>query len=130
MYTADLKLEHRERHRQQHKAHRHRKTLGAGMEEALKEGDEEAHNCTEKERKDNLNQRLHDNRNNVGRACNQRLGYAEGNGKENEADSVIKCNDGEQNIGKRPLCLVLADNHEGCGRGGCGGNGTKHDSRG
>ena len=99
------------------------------MEESFEEGEEIAHNRTEKEGENDLDNRLEKDGNNAYRAGLKSLCNAEGEGEENEAYSVVKSNDGKENIRERTLCLILLYNHESCRRCCCGSYCTENDSR-
>ena len=58
------------------------------------------------------------------------LGNAEGNCEYDKSHRIVKRDDGEQQVGQRALCLVLAHDHERC-RGRRGGrNGAEGDAGG
>ena len=89
------------------------------MEELLAEVEEKSHNRAEYKREDDLKHRLDEHRGDADAACRAKsLCHSEGDGEEHEAYRIVKSNDGQKNIGERALCLILTDNHQGCGRGG------------
>ena len=130
MYAADLKFEHRERDGQEYKGDRHRKTLGARMEEALEEGEQQSHDHTEQKREHDLKDRLDDDRQDVDSSRHHGLGDAEGNGEQHKSYRIVEGDDGEQNFRYRALRLILTHDHE--RRGGSGGrsNSAQHNGGG
>ena len=102
---------------------------GAGMEILFAKSEKQAHNETEQERQYDFQKRLQDDGGNAdGRA--QRLGNAEGNGKDHETDCVVKRYDGKKDVGNGTLCLILLNNHQRGGGSRCRCNGGKNDSGG
>ena len=59
------------------------------MEILFTEGEKQSHNKAETERKDNLQQRLQNDRKNVNGSCADGFSNTEGNGENNKTDCII-----------------------------------------
>ena len=116
MNGTDLEFEHGQRHGHEHKGDRQRESLGVGLEMILHPREKEAEQRTQNQRADHLNDGIDHHGDHVYHATFHGLGHAERNGEYDKAHRVIKCNDGQQNIGQRTLGLVLLDDHERGGR--------------
>ena len=79
------------------------------MEESLGKGEEPAHYCAENEGENYLDYGVYEHRDDiycagVDRACN-----AEGDREDDKSHSVVKCNNGEKNVGYGTLRLILTN---------------------
>jgi len=99
------------------------------MEVFLAQRKQQAHNKTKGQREQNLKKRLQDDRQDINGACGEGFRYAKGNGEHNKTHRIVQRNDRQEYIGYRSLCLVLSDDHQRGGGGGCGCNGCKSDGR-
>ena len=89
-----------------------------GMEKALQPGQHQAYQSAEGERQEYLHERFQDQGSDIGISVFQGLRDAEGNGKDDQAYRVIQGNHRQQHIRHRSFGFVLADYHQGGGRGG------------
>ena len=100
------------------------------MEVSLTYGEEDTHNSTECDGKNNLENGVNKHRYEIYNTGVNRLCNAEGNCKYNKTYRVVKSNYGEQEVCKRSLSLILLYNHKGCGGSGSGRYCTENDCRG
>ena len=102
--------------------------IGAGMEKAHRQRDEEAEQSAGQKRERDFNQRRDGHRIHARlRAGGKRIGDSVGNGEDDQADGVVHGDDGQQRVGQLALSLVLAHDHERRGRGGRRGDCAEDD---
>ena len=130
MYVSDLKLERGDRNGEHYEGDRNCHTLRAGEEESLGEGEKITHNGAENERKNDLEKGIYNHGDGVNGAGVDSTRNTEGDREDDKSNSVVKSNNGEENVGYGTLSFVLANDHKSSGRSGRGCNCTKDDSRG
>ena len=113
-----------------YEGNRYGHTLGVGVEVSLTYGEEDTHNSTECDGKNNLENGVYKHRYEIYNTGVNRLCNTEGNCKYNKTYRVVKSNYGEQEVGERSLSLILLYNHEGCGGSGSGRYCAENDCRG
>ena len=121
MNVTYIELELRKSNRHNNSRDSERKSLAVGMEESFRKGKEHSHYRAENERKHDLEHGIHKDIDDAESACGSchSLCDTEGYREDNKTNRVVKSNNGKQHIGKLTLCLVLTDNHQGCGRCCC-----------
>lgn len=120
MYLADMEIfELCECDRCENERDNKTKTVGVGVEELLEFRKNKSEYCAEKERCDYLDGGLDQDGNEVDRVCLERLCYAKEDCENYKSYRVVKSDDGEQEVGKRALCLILTYYHQGCRGSGC-----------
>ena len=83
---------------------------------------------TERQRGDDLKQRVDQHADHAqSGTAGEGLGHAKRNRKHDQADRIVQCDDGQQQIDHRALGLVLVDDHQRRGRRRCRRDRTKGD---
>ena len=127
MDAANVELEARDCNGHENERNGNCHTFGSGVEELLAECEEKTHDEAERERKYNLENGFKNDGEHVYGTGVDGFCDTEGDREYNETDSVVKRNDGEEDVGQRTLCLILTNDHECCCGSGCGCNGTEND---
>ena len=97
------------------------------MEETLEEGEHHTHHEAQAKGKNNLQDGLDHDGENVHLAADHGLRYAEGASEQHQTHCIVQCYDGKQYVGDGAFCLILAYDHQSCGGSGSGGYCTEND---
>ena len=95
------------------------------MKEDLQLGQQPACGGTQCQRRNDLQQGVEQNGDQIQLAADQRFGNAEADRKHDQAHCVIQCDDGQKKIGHRTLCFILAYYHQRGGRRSSRRNGAQ-----
>ena len=127
---ADVEFEAGDGNGHQNESDGNRHTLGSGVEEAFAECEEKTHDEAEHEGENNFKKRFENDGKDIDGACADGFCNTEGDRKYDKTDRVVERYDRKQDIGNGTLCLVLLNDHEGCGGSGRGRNSAENECRG
>ena len=130
MDAADLKLQHAQANGQHDECDADGQTLGTGVEELLHPVQQPAHQGAQDQGQDDLQDGLHHHADDADLAGGQGGGNTEGGGEQQQAHGVVDGHHQHQQPGQGTVGLVLADDHQGGGRGRGGGDGAQNDGAG
>ena len=129
MDRADIKLHHRQGHRQQHKRNGQGQTIGVGEKGAFQLSQHPSHKGSQQQRTQDLDQRFHRNGNNIRMSADKGGCNAEGNGKYRQTHSIIQRYHRQQDIRQFASGLILPDDHQSGRRSSSRSNGAQCDGR-
>ena len=124
---ADLELRHGQRRGQKDERDGHVQAVRVGVEELFQLRQHPAAERAERERADDLDERVDDDGDHVERAGIERLRNAERHREHHQTDRVVQRDDRQQQVDQRALGLILPDDHQRGGRGRRRGDGAEGD---
>ena len=130
MNGADVEFEAGDGNGHQNESDGNRHTFGSGVEEAFAECEKKTHDEAEHEGENNFKKRFENDGKDIGGACADGFCNTERDRKYDKTDRVVERYDRKQDIGNGTLCLVLLNDHEGCGGSGRGRNSAENECRG
>ena len=125
-----MEINHGDRGGKEHCGDGEVETVGIGVEELFKLGEHPTHNSTENEGENYLHDGVYDDGEKIHLTAYEGLGDTEGDRKNDKTYGIVESNDGQKEVGKGSLCLVLTNDHKGCGGRGCGCDRTEGDKLG
>ena len=130
MHRANVELQGRKAHCQQHKGNGDGQTLTAGVEELLHPVQQPANQCAQTKTQNDLDQGLHHDGQYAGLPGRQGSGDAEGHGEQHQTNCVVDGHYQHQQPGQGAVGLILPHHHQCGGGGGGGSDGAQHQSGG
>jgi len=114
---ADLEFRHGQRRGQEDEGDGHVQAVRVGVEQLFQLRQHPAAERAERQRADDLDERIDDNGDHVERAGIERLRNTERHREHHQTDRVVQRDDRQQQVDQRALGLILPDDHQRSGRG-------------